>query len=181
MLLLSFPIDLHFFSFKYFYFFFYLFTVIIILFKRVFLFLCIENQYNVIKEAILNKLYNQPSVVNHVNYSSNRTRPLSECVTLNKPEPISKLQAESSQPIREHKVGKMASSIRWRCVSVLLFVVFILSVHCSNSNPKKKKDIRDYNDADMAKLLEQWEVIRIERRRTFLQRQHFALAQFVAV
>lgn len=58
MLLLSFPIDLHFFSFKYFYFFFYLFTVIIILFKRVFLFLCIENQYNVIKEAILNKLYN---------------------------------------------------------------------------------------------------------------------------
>ncbi|XP_017333591.1 LRP chaperone MESD [Ictalurus punctatus] len=51
----------------------------------------------------------------------------------------------------------MASSIRWRCVSVLLFVVFILSVHCSNSNPKKKKDIRDYNDADMAKLLEQWE------------------------
>lgn len=53
---------------------------------------------------------------------------------------------------------------------MLLFVVFILSVHCSNSNPKKKKDIRDYNDADMAKLLEQWEVIRIERRRTFLQR-----------
>lgn len=24
--------------------------------------------------------------------------------------------------------------------------------------PKKKKDIRDYNDADMARLLEQWEV-----------------------
>ncbi|KAF4083047.1 hypothetical protein AMELA_G00135540 [Ameiurus melas] len=51
----------------------------------------------------------------------------------------------------------MASSIGWRCVAVLLFAVFILSVHCSDSNPKKKKDIRDYNDADMAKLLEQWE------------------------
>lgn len=24
--------------------------------------------------------------------------------------------------------------------------------------PRKKKDIRDYNDADMARLLEQWEV-----------------------
>lgn len=31
--------------------------------------------------------------------------------------------------------------------------------------PRKKKDIRDYNDADMARLLEQWEV-RVAR--TFL-------------
>ncbi|KAM9461560.1 LRP chaperone MESD [Clarias gariepinus] len=51
----------------------------------------------------------------------------------------------------------MASSIGWRCVPVLLFVVFILSVECSDNKPKKKKDIRDYNDADMARLLEQWE------------------------
>lgn len=53
----------------------------------------------------------------------------------------------------------MASFIRWRCVLVLLFAVFIFLVHCSESKPKKKKDIRDYNDADMARLLEQWEVI----------------------
>ncbi|KAK2869356.1 hypothetical protein Q7C36_001227 [Tachysurus vachellii] len=51
----------------------------------------------------------------------------------------------------------MASFIRWRCVSVLLLAVFIFLVHCSDSKPKKKKDIRDYNDADMARLLEQWE------------------------
>ncbi|KAF5906186.1 LDLR chaperone MESD, partial [Clarias magur] len=51
----------------------------------------------------------------------------------------------------------MASSIGWRVVPVLLFVAFILSVQCSDSTPKKKKDIRDYNDADMARLLEQWE------------------------
>lgn len=42
---------------------------------------------------------------------------------------------------------------------MLLFAVFILSVQCSESKLKKKKDIRDYNDADMARLLEQWEVI----------------------
>ncbi|KAF7703175.1 LRP chaperone MESD [Silurus meridionalis] len=51
----------------------------------------------------------------------------------------------------------MASSSGWRCVSVLLFALFLLSVHCSDSKAKKKKDIRDYNDADMARLLEQWE------------------------
>lgn len=28
----------------------------------------------------------------------------------------------------------------------------------SKQKQKKKKDIRDYNDADMARLLEQWEV-----------------------
>lgn len=53
----------------------------------------------------------------------------------------------------------MASSSGWRYVSVLLCIVFILSVNCSESKPKKKKDIRDYNDADMARLLEQWEVM----------------------
>lgn len=46
---------------------------------------------------------------------------------------------------------------------MLLFAVFIVSSHCSDSKLKKKKDIRDYNDADMARLLEQWEVIRLER------------------
>ncbi|KAI4895453.1 hypothetical protein NFI96_009078 [Prochilodus magdalenae] len=28
---------------------------------------------------------------------------------------------------------------------------------CTDTKPKKKKDIRDYNDADMARLLEEWE------------------------
>ncbi|XP_054626931.1 LRP chaperone MESD [Dunckerocampus dactyliophorus] len=52
----------------------------------------------------------------------------------------------------------MAPDFRWQCV-VLLFCTFLL---CSaaiddKEKPKKKKDIRDYNDADMARLLEEWE------------------------
>lgn len=47
---------------------------------------------------------------------------------------------------------------------MLLLAVFIFLVHCSDSKPKKKKDIRDYNDADMARLLEQWEVNGTEQR-----------------
>lgn len=47
---------------------------------------------------------------------------------------------------------------------MLFCVVFILSAGCSENKPKKKKDIRDYNDADMARLLEQWEVMRLEQR-----------------
>ncbi|XP_041842633.1 LRP chaperone MESD isoform X1 [Melanotaenia boesemani] len=52
----------------------------------------------------------------------------------------------------------MASDWKWRC-SLLLLSSFLLCVLCSDSKdkPKKKKDIRDYNDADMARLLEQWE------------------------
>ncbi|XP_053173369.1 LRP chaperone MESD [Scomber japonicus] len=52
----------------------------------------------------------------------------------------------------------MASVFRWRCV-LLLLCVYLLSVLATDSKakPKKKKDIRDYNDADMARLLEQWE------------------------
>lgn len=50
------------------------------------------------------------------------------------------------------------SDFRWRCVA-LLFCTFLLCVSAADSKdkPKKKKDIRDYNDADMARLLEQWE------------------------
>ncbi|XP_045929665.1 LRP chaperone MESD [Micropterus dolomieu] len=52
----------------------------------------------------------------------------------------------------------MASDFRWRCVAFLL-CTYLLCVLATGSkdNPKKKKDIRDYNDADMARLLEQWE------------------------
>uniref|UniRef100_A0AAY5L0Q2 LRP chaperone MESD n=1 Tax=Esox lucius TaxID=8010 RepID=A0AAY5L0Q2_ESOLU len=32
-----------------------------------------------------------------------------------------------------------------------------LTIDGKNNKPKKKKDIRDYNDADMARLLEEWE------------------------
>lgn len=52
-------------------------------------------------------------------------------------------------------------------MSVLVFAVFILSVQCSESKAKKK-DIRDYNDADMARLLEQWEVIGVKQRLNIL-------------
>ncbi|XP_029310325.1 LRP chaperone MESD [Cottoperca gobio] len=52
----------------------------------------------------------------------------------------------------------MASDFRWRCVVLLLctFLLFILATD-TKDKAKKKKDIRDYNDADMARLLEQWE------------------------
>ncbi|XP_034082888.1 LRP chaperone MESD [Gymnodraco acuticeps] len=52
----------------------------------------------------------------------------------------------------------MASDFRWRCV-VLLLCTYMLCILATDSQikAKKKKDIRDYNDADMARLLEQWE------------------------
>ncbi|GAA6224436.1 LDLR chaperone MESD [Lates japonicus] len=52
----------------------------------------------------------------------------------------------------------MASDFRLRCV-VLLLSTCLLCILAADSKdkPKKKKDIRDYNDADMARLLEQWE------------------------
>lgn len=108
--------------------------------------------------------YHFSLIIGHVKCSANRIRPLCD---VNKSEPVSKLQADRSQPIRKLQVEKkkkkkMASSMGWICVSVLFFVVFLVSVHCQDSKPKKKKDIRDYNDADMARLLEQWEVIRFE-------------------
>lgn len=40
---------------------------------------------------------------------------------------------------------------------LLLTHLLCVSVAESSEKPKKKKDIRDYNDADMARLLEQWE------------------------
>ncbi|CAJ1048668.1 LRP chaperone MESD [Xyrichtys novacula] len=52
----------------------------------------------------------------------------------------------------------MAPDFRWRCVVLLLFAQLLCySAAESKEKPKKKKDIRDYNDADMARLLEQWE------------------------
>ncbi|XP_035508450.1 LRP chaperone MESD [Morone saxatilis] len=52
----------------------------------------------------------------------------------------------------------MASDFRWKC-AVLLLCTYLLCILAADGNdkPKKKKDIRDYNDADMARLLEQWE------------------------
>lgn len=53
----------------------------------------------------------------------------------------------------------MASDFRWKCLA-LLFCTCLLCylATCNKDKAKKKKDIRDYNDADMARLLEQWEV-----------------------
>uniref|UniRef100_UPI0037E872CE LRP chaperone MESD n=1 Tax=Semicossyphus pulcher TaxID=241346 RepID=UPI0037E872CE len=52
----------------------------------------------------------------------------------------------------------MASDFRLRCVVLLLCTyLFCILATESKEKPKKKKDIRDYNDADMARLLEQWE------------------------
>ncbi|KAM6950416.1 LRP chaperone MESD [Lycodopsis pacificus] len=54
----------------------------------------------------------------------------------------------------------MASDFRWKSVTVVLLLCTHLLCILATDNkekPKKKKDIRDYNDADMARLLEQWE------------------------
>eukprot|EP00063_Salmo_salar_P008313 XP_013983148.1 PREDICTED: LDLR chaperone MESD-like [Salmo salar] len=53
----------------------------------------------------------------------------------------------------------MAADFRWGCVVLLLctYLICILATDGQNNKPKKKKDIRDYNDADMARLLEEWE------------------------
>ncbi|XP_039977133.1 LRP chaperone MESD [Xiphias gladius] len=52
----------------------------------------------------------------------------------------------------------MVSDFRWRYAVLLLctYLLFILATDTKDKT-KKKKDIRDYNDADMARLLEQWE------------------------
>ncbi|XP_072516733.1 LRP chaperone MESD [Salminus brasiliensis] len=42
-------------------------------------------------------------------------------------------------------------------ISVCLISLFFAVTDCSDTKPRKKKDIRDYNDADMARLLEEWE------------------------
>jgi hypothetical protein len=46
---------------------------------------------------------------------------------------------------------------------VLLFTTAISTIHCKKFKDEDKpawakKDIRDYNDADLERLLEQWEV-----------------------
>ncbi|XP_034536595.1 LRP chaperone MESD [Notolabrus celidotus] len=53
----------------------------------------------------------------------------------------------------------MAADFRWRCMVLLLFthLLCVVSETEGGGKTKKKKDIRDYNDADMARLLEQWE------------------------
>lgn len=64
------------------------------------------------------------------------------------------------------------AACRWACAALLLLCASDLlpwpRTHAAESPagtageatapPRKKKDIRDYNDADMARLLEQWEV-----------------------
>ncbi|RVE74953.1 hypothetical protein OJAV_G00027620 [Oryzias javanicus] len=47
----------------------------------------------------------------------------------------------------------------WRWCSRLVLCACLLAVSSARAgeDQKKKKDIRDYNDADMARLLEQWE------------------------
>ncbi|KAL7854423.1 hypothetical protein SRHO_G00166130 [Serrasalmus rhombeus] len=57
----------------------------------------------------------------------------------------------------------MAAPSGWRRTAALLLVsvcvvsLFVAVADCADTKPKKKKDIRDYNDADMARLLEEWE------------------------
>ncbi|MBN3288059.1 MESD protein, partial [Polyodon spathula] len=52
------------------------------------------------------------------------------------------------------------ASPKWSCLLLMLcLTIFCIATanDVKNQKPKKKKDIRDYNDADMARLLEEWE------------------------
>ncbi|XP_063170118.1 LRP chaperone MESD [Candoia aspera] len=54
----------------------------------------------------------------------------------------------------------MAAARCWLCLALVLCVWLVAAEEPKKSPDKparKKKDIRDYNDADMARLLEQWE------------------------
>ncbi|CAF95960.1 unnamed protein product, partial [Tetraodon nigroviridis] len=52
----------------------------------------------------------------------------------------------------------MSPVLRWTLLVLVLCALFFTVLAAdSQQKPKKKKDIRDYNDADMARLLEQWE------------------------
>ncbi|XP_077567845.1 LRP chaperone MESD [Stigmatopora nigra] len=51
----------------------------------------------------------------------------------------------------------MAFDFRSRCVALLFCTCLFHSLASNIKDKAKKKDIRDYNDADMARLLEQWE------------------------
>ncbi|KAG7250594.1 hypothetical protein CRUP_020936 [Coryphaenoides rupestris] len=52
----------------------------------------------------------------------------------------------------------MASDFRWKSQPLLLLLLLCsLVLFVTANKDKKKKDIRDYNDADMARLLEEWE------------------------
>ncbi|KAG7265175.1 hypothetical protein CRUP_003616 [Coryphaenoides rupestris] len=53
----------------------------------------------------------------------------------------------------------MASDFRWKSQPLLLLLLLCsLVLFVTANKDKKKKDIRDYNDADMARLLEEWEM-----------------------
>merc|ERR1711988_283940 len=57
-----------------------------------------------------------------------------------------------------HKKFKMDSWGRFRVYFCLFLLNFLVSsVLCSDGDKWKKKDIRDYNDADMERLFDQWE------------------------
>ncbi|XP_005989660.1 LRP chaperone MESD [Latimeria chalumnae] len=53
----------------------------------------------------------------------------------------------------------MAAMCKWSCTFLLCLSTFcfVAAGDEKPQKPPKKKDIRDYNDADMARLLEQWE------------------------
>lgn len=55
---------------------------------------------------------------------------------------------------------KMAAAARWAVLGLALWLCAAAGEPEGKrrAGPAKKKDIRDYNDADMARLLEQWEV-----------------------
>lgn len=58
----------------------------------------------------------------------------------------------------------MAAAARWALLGLALWLCAAARAGepegKRRAGPAKKKDIRDYNDADMARLLEQWEVRR---------------------
>merc|ERR1712038_1295107 len=53
-------------------------------------------------------------------------------------------------------IAKMVPK-RFRVGCLLLSILFIYPSSCNDADKWKKKDIRDYNDADMERLFDQWE------------------------
>lgn len=45
----------------------------------------------------------------------------------------------------------------WLLKIFIIQLIIVSAICVDNSKPKKKKDVRDFNDADIEKLFEEWE------------------------
>ena len=57
-------------------------------------------------------------------------------------------------------IFRWGSGLIWKVLFAIMILSVLFGVHgrASKDKPKKKKDIRDFNDADMERLFQEWEV-----------------------